>query len=197
MSKNNKKQFKHRYSRIKKAERRKELKLEKRRKLDIIFIMVMLIIGIAVGGGYLYSTGFFGTTGEESSEDIEPEPSKDTPKPTTKNEVKIPISDIDDGSAHFYSYDSNGVEIRYFVLRSSDGKYRAAFDTCDVCYDAKLGYHQEGDEMVCNNCGQRFDSTKINEVKGGCNPAPLNRIVDGNDLVITINDLESGRGYFE
>ena len=29
--------------------------------------------------------------------------------------------------------------------------------------------------MVCNNCGQKFSSDLINEIKGGCNPAPLER----------------------
>jgi uncharacterized membrane protein len=51
--------------------------------------------------------------------------------------------------------------------------------------------------MVCNNCGLKFDSNNINEVKGGCNPAPLGRQVDGDELVINIDDIENGRWYFE
>jgi uncharacterized membrane protein len=50
--------------------------------------------------------------------------------------------------------------------------------------------------MVCNNCGQRFPSERINVEKGGCNPAPLDRTVDGSDLVIKINDIEGGKKYF-
>ncbi|HEY7527662.1 MAG TPA: Fe-S-containing protein, partial [Candidatus Deferrimicrobiaceae bacterium] len=64
----------------------------------------------------------------------------------------------------------DGRQFHYFVLRSSDGTYRAAFDACDVCFRANRGYRQEGDLMVCNQCGQTFPSVKINEVKGGCNP---------------------------
>ena len=59
-----------------------------------------------------------------------------------------------DGKAHFYSYDAGGTQVKYFVLKSSDGKVRAAFDACDVCFAQKKGYQQEGDEMVCGNCGQ-------------------------------------------
>ena len=112
-------------------------------------------------------------------------------------DVKIALADVNDGKAHFYSYDAGGTQVKYFVLKSSDGKVRAAFDACDVCYAQKKGYHQEGDEMVCNNCGRRFPSTKINEVEGGCNPSPLTRTVKGQDLVLTTADLQAGVQYFQ
>jgi uncharacterized membrane protein len=112
-------------------------------------------------------------------------------------DVKIALADVADGKAHFYSYDAGGTQVKYFVLKSSDGKVRAAFDACDVCYAQKKGYHQEGDEMVCNNCGRRFPSTKINEVEGGCNPSPLTRTIKGEDLVLTTAELQTGVQYFQ
>jgi uncharacterized membrane protein len=112
-------------------------------------------------------------------------------------DVKIALADVSDGKAHFYSYDAAGTQVKYFVLKSSDGKVRAAFDACDVCYAQKKGYHQEGDEMVCNNCGRRFPSTKINEVEGGCNPSPIERTVKGQDLVLTTDELQAGVQYFQ
>lgn len=176
---------------------RREMELERRKKNGMIAIMAIIIIFTVMIGGYLYYSYSGIETQTDNKEDLKPEPAKETPEPTEKNEIRIPLSEVNDGNAHFYSIDSNGVEIRYFILKSSDGVIRAAFDACDVCYDAKLGYKQEGDEMVCKNCGLRFDSTKINEVQGGCNPAPLDRTVDGNDVVIDISDLEKGRWYFE
>ena len=112
-------------------------------------------------------------------------------------DVKIALADVNDGKAHFYSYDAGGTEVKYFVLKSSDGTVRAAFDACDVCFAQKKGYHQEGDEMVCNNCGRRFPSTKINEVQGGCNPSPIERTVKGQDLVIQTAALQTGVQYFQ
>ena len=111
--------------------------------------------------------------------------------------VTLPIPSINDGNAHFFSYrNDQGVEIKYFVLKSSDGVLRAAFDACDVCYPSHKGYRQVRDEMVCNNCGQRFPSTLINEVRGGCNPAPLDRQVDGDQLVFQVSDILKGAPYF-
>jgi uncharacterized membrane protein len=87
--------------------------------------------------------------------------------------------------------------VAFFVLKSGDGVLRAAIDACDVCYKAGKGYYQEGDFMVCENCGQKFASSRINVVKGGCNPAPLNRVVVGNQLVIEMLDINANTGYMK
>lgn len=86
--------------------------------------------------------------------------------------VTIPVADVSDGEAHYYTYEIPGKNINFFLLKSNDGVIRAAFDACDVCFREKKGYSQDGDFMVCNNCGMRFHSSRINEVKGGCNPSP-------------------------
>jgi uncharacterized membrane protein len=111
--------------------------------------------------------------------------------------VTIPVSQFANGKAHFFSYTQGEVSIDFFAVKSGDGVLRAAFDACDVCYRDKKGYRQEGDEMVCINCGQRFSTDRINEVKGGCNPAPLTRVVAGDYLVIHESDLRLGARYFE
>ena len=107
-------------------------------------------------------------------------------------------SDFADGKAKYYSYKTpQGLDIRYFLLKSSDGVIRAAFDSCDTCWSAGKGYRQEGDFMVCNNCGLRFASVKINEIKGGCNPAPLTRATRGDKIVVKVKDIiEQGSFYF-
>jgi uncharacterized membrane protein len=111
-------------------------------------------------------------------------------------EVRIDISQVDDGAAHYFNLATDKGEIKFFVVKSIDGMVRAAFDACDVCYKSKKGYRQEGDQMVCNNCNQRFRSDLINEVKGGCNPAPLARRIDKGQLVINERDILAGSWYF-
>lgn len=112
--------------------------------------------------------------------------------------VKHPVSLFEDGRARHFQVDiGDGISVRYFVLKSSDGVLRAAFDACDVCWYSGKGYYQEGDYMVCRNCGKRFTSVKVNEVKGGCNPAPLKRQIVGENLVIQVKDILEGRQYFD
>ena len=104
----------------------------------------------------------------------------------------IPVKDISDGKAHYYKVKSDkGVMVEFFVVKSHDGVIRAAVDACDVCYRSGKGYVQEGSLMVCTNCGMRFASDRINEVKGGCNPAPLDRQVTGKSLVISMNQINA------
>jgi len=112
-------------------------------------------------------------------------------------EVLYPIKTFNGGEARFYSHSTgSGVTIKYFVLKSSDGVIRAAFDACDVCWRDGKGYAQKGDFMICRNCGRRFASVSINEVQGGCNPAPLARSVRGDQLVIQVKDILEGEKYF-
>lgn len=116
-----------------------------------------------------------------------------------EGEFAYPVSDFTDGKARYFSYRSpSGLNIRYFIIRSSDGIIRAAFDSCDTCWASGKGYRQEGDFMVCNNCGQRFSSERINEVQGGCNPAPLTRTVKGDRVIVKVSDIVGeGSFYFD
>jgi uncharacterized membrane protein len=110
--------------------------------------------------------------------------------------VTYPVSLFDDGQARHFDFKDGDITIRYFVIKSADGVVRAAFDACDVCWPAGKGYYQEGDVMVCRNCGRKFASNLVNEVQGGCNPAPLKRAVEDGMLVIHPDDIRSGAGYF-
>jgi uncharacterized membrane protein len=115
---------------------------------------------------------------------------------TALRDITIPLSDLSD-KAKFFDYKlSDNKPVRFFVIKSSDGQYRAAMDACDMCYHAKKGYHQEGDDMVCNNCGLHFHSSQINEKHGGCNPVGLPRTIEGNQLVIKASEIESRGSYF-
>ena len=118
------------------------------------------------------------------------------PAASNSTSVSFPASLFDDGKARHFEHVDGKYTIRYFVLKSSDGIIRAAFDACDVCWPAGKGYYQEGDVMVCRNCGRRFASVLVNEVKGGCNPAPLNRSLENGELIIQIKDIQQGRQYF-
>ncbi len=147
----------------------------------IVAIVVALVSVVAVAGFTLFNQG---------------SPDDYTAANDSGAEIRIELADVSDGQAHYYKLDSAQGEIKFFVVKSVDGVMRAAFDACDVCYKSKKGYRQEGEEMVCNNCNMRFRTDLVNEVKGGCNPAPLNRRIDGQQLVISKQDILNGAWYF-
>lgn len=112
-------------------------------------------------------------------------------------DIRIPVSDIESGKAKFFDYTtSDRKPVRFFAVKSSDGVYRAALDACDVCYHAKKGYKQDGDNMICQKCGLPFQTSRIGEVAGGCNPVGIPRSVEGDSLVIKTSELEKLKSYF-
>lgn len=116
---------------------------------------------------------------------------------TVERDIVIPVSEIQGPKAKFFNYTaSDGAKMRFFAMRSSDGVYRAALDACDVCYRSKQGYYQDGDDMICRKCGQKFHSALVNDVTGGCNPVALARVVQGDKLVIKASELESRKSFF-
>ncbi len=109
--------------------------------------------------------------------------------------VSFPVASFDD-NVQYFEYRFETVTVSFFILKSNDGTIRAAFDACDVCYRSRRGYHQVGDHMQCNNCGQTFPEDKINVVLGGCNPSPLTREIIGDNLTIKIEDIAQGKRFF-
>jgi uncharacterized membrane protein len=122
--------------------------------------------------------------------------SKFKPLKQKNGALSIPVKDINDGQAHYFKTKADdGIVVSFFTVKSQDGIIRAAIDSCDVCYKSGKGYVQEGNVMVCTNCGRRFATDRINEVKGGCNPAPLLREIEGDNLVISMKDINANSWY--
>lgn len=111
--------------------------------------------------------------------------------------VTIPAVEVNDAKAHFFKVADGGASIEFFVLKSPDGKLRTAFNACDVCFPEKKGYVQEGENMVCVNCGNKFHASRVGEIKGGCNPGPLKSKLENGALVIQLTDLQAGARYFK
>jgi uncharacterized membrane protein len=111
-------------------------------------------------------------------------------------DVRIPLTTLDDNNAHFFAYASNGKTITFFVMKAKDGSIHTALDACVACNHAKLGYRQEGDLVVCNNCGMGFKPTDIGRETGGCNPIAVSKTLDGKMVVLKANDIEAGAQYF-
>jgi uncharacterized membrane protein len=151
--------------------------------------LLIAVIGAVLLAG---AAAFYVSQGGDSATATASEPVA----PTASTLVSFPVSLFEDGKARHFEHVDGKFNIRYFILKSSDGIIRAAFDACDVCWPAGKGYYQEGDHMVCRNCGRRFASVLVNEVQGGCNPAPLNRSVENGKLIIQVKDIQQGRQYF-
>ena len=113
-----------------------------------------------------------------------PAPSK--PLVAQDNLVRIPLTDLTDASLHFYSADVNGSVIRFIVIHKPNGDYATALDACQICGTA--GYRQEGQSIICRNCGAAIYIPSIGE-SGGCNPIAVKSHVEGGAVVVDLSAI--------
>ena len=165
------------------------LNAEKKSQSPLRTLVVVAVVVVAGLVFYLFQSGLDGKP-QARTPSIQPQ--------VSATEVSFPVQAFADGQAKYFQYPAaNGITIRFFILKSSDGVIRAAYDACDVCWREGKGYYQDGDFMVCRNCGQRFASVKVNEIKGGCNPAPLDRTLVGDKVILKVADILQGVQYFD
>ncbi|MGM0426812.1 MAG: Fe-S-containing protein [Thermodesulfobacteriota bacterium] len=174
---------------LKRSTEKKDIILNTKKKPRLLWVLVGAACVLVLGGSML----FFTRNTEQDTHYENPPGSR-----ISATSVTYPADLFSDGKArHFRHKVDDAVTIQYFILKSADGMIRAAFDACDVCWPAGKGYQQSGDVMVCRNCGQQFASIRVNEVKGGCNPAPLERKIEDDKVVLEVQDILSGKKYFD
>lgn len=114
-------------------------------------------------------------------------------------DLVIPISEITE-TAKFYPTDIDGTRLEVVAVKASDGTIRTAFNTCQVCYDSGKGYYkQQGDLLVCQNCGNQFSMNNVEVEAGGCNPWPIfdkNKTVTDDSITISYAFLKESEGIF-
>lgn len=111
----------------------------------------------------------------------------------------IPAGDIS-ATAKYYPVTVDGTKMEVIAVKAPDGTIRTAFNTCQVCYDSGRGYYkQEGDVLVCQNCGNRFKMSQVEITKGGCNPWPIfndEKTVTAETITISYDFLKESRQIF-
>lgn len=111
----------------------------------------------------------------------------------------IPISDIS-STASFYPVEVEGTRMEVLAVTDSDGNIRTAFNTCQICYGSGRGYYvQEGNVLVCQNCGNRFTVDQVEIESGSCNPWPIfseNKTVTDDTIEISYDFLNESRAIF-
>lgn len=103
-------------------------------------------------------------------------------------------------TATFIPYKSGSTQMEIIAVKAPDGTIRTALNTCQVCYDSGRGYYvQQGDQFVCQNCGNRFKISQVEKEKNGCNPVPIledSKTDDGQTITISASVLKENASYF-
>ena len=111
--------------------------------------------------------------------------------------VNISLDTVNDGGVHFFTYKWDGCNINFFVRTDGTGHLQAHFDACYSCFKYKLGYVQEGKEVVCIACriGYRLEDV-IWDYIGACAPINLKSRISDGYLTIRRSSLEKGKRFF-
>lgn len=118
----------------------------------------------------------------------------------TAQDLVIPVSEIS-STAKFYPVTVDGTKMEILAVKAPDGTIRTAFNTCEVCYTSGRGYYkQEGDTLVCQNCGNRFTMDRVEVESGSCNPWPIfdkDKTVTDESITISKDFLEKSKEIFK
>jgi high-affinity iron transporter len=107
--------------------------------------------------------------------------------------IRIPLGDLGAPGMAKYTVNLDGVDVRFFIVRNHEGKVAVALDACNLC--PLKGYHLDGEQVVCHNCGAPIAFDTIG-TPGGCNPVPLKAVVEKDDIVVSAQALVEGRARF-
>jgi uncharacterized membrane protein len=101
------------------------------------------------------------------------------------NEVRIPLSEVQDGSLHLYTITVGTQSLRFLIIKKPNG-YGTALDACRIC--GAEGYRQDGQNVICRHCGSAIYVPSVGD-QGGCNPIGVPSHSDGGDLVLDVSAL--------
>ena len=148
---------------------------------------IAIIIGIAVIIGGVILVSRLGAGGNSDSTAAE------------GADVVINKSEISE-TVKFYPVKIGNKNMEILAVKASDGTIRTAFNTCQVCNGSPRAYYkQEGDILVCQNCGNKFSMDMIEQQRGGCNPIPIfgeDKTDDGANLTISKEFIEQNKELF-
>ena len=106
----------------------------------------------------------FAGCGKEKTAQTSENTTNEVTKVTSGNALSIPTDELSE-NAEFYPVDVDGTEMEVIAVKDSTGTIRTAFNTCQICYDSGKGYYkQEGDKLVCQNCGNSFTMDQVGEI---------------------------------
>lgn len=150
-----------------------------------------------VSGGI--STEGSGDIGAEEANDAATTDKRETTVIAEGESLVISTSEVAE-DAEFYPIEVDSTEMEIIAVRDSDGNIRTAFNTCQVCYGSGRGYYiQDGEYLVCQNCGNRFTADEVEVSAGGCNPYPIfeeNKTVTEDSIEISYDFLKEAKEIF-
>jgi FTR1 family protein len=153
--------------------RRREWQFRKQRRWSFAAATLCLIVMIMFAAEFVYARSSLASPSAE-------------PLQAQDGKVQLRISTVEDGKLHFYTTDVSGTVLRFIVVKKGEGDYVTALDACQICGWA--GYKQDGQNVICRNCGSAIYIPSIGQA-GGCNPVAVKSSIQGGTITVDLSAL--------
>lgn len=107
--------------------------------------------------------------------------------------VHIPVSDLTPGQLNLYTFQGSAADVTFMMIKRDEEDIAVALNACGIC--PPVGYHQEGNVLICDNCNAPINMETVG-MPGGCNPIPLVASLVNGNVQITSSDLLGAQAPF-
>ncbi len=107
--------------------------------------------------------------------------------------VHIPLETLSVGELNLYLYPGAEADVTFMVIKRDEDDIAVALNACAIC--PPVGYHQEGQTLICDNCNAPINLQTVG-MPGGCNPRPLPGSLIGGEVLIAAADLDAAQPIF-
>lgn len=141
----------------------------------VVVVAIFMFVGLPGGLG--------GGAGVASASVIQ---QAETKAATVENgKVSIPVDEVKAKKIVYWDYVANGKKIPLMAYVTPSGTIKIAIRMCEPCNG--FSFRIEGNQIVCNVCGTRWDLETSRGVSGGCQGYPPDvlptTVVDGKASV--------------
>ena len=169
------------------------------KKIILAGIMAGMVMTTITGYGNMVNVMAASSSKKAAKTEKDKDAKKETEKIEKGDSLVIKTEDLSE-DAEFYPVEVDGTEMEVIAVKDAKGTIRTAFNTCQICYDSGNGYYkQEGDKLVCQNCGNSFTMDQVGNTSGGCNPWPIledDKTVTDDETQISYDFLKESSEIF-
>lgn len=158
-----------------------EIKRNKK-NMQIVGILIVLIVGV-IGAVIALEPDF-------SSKDSTKESQFQETNNDSDSEIKIPISEVDDGEIHYYENE----ETKFYVHKNPNGSFKTRISLCEPCDGKTFTLKEDGKIIDCDVCHTQWDSETYEGLSGGCQDYPPDYIehkIENDVIIIQKSDLNN------
>ena len=158
------------------------VEMEKQKKHTAILLTSVIIVVVLAVIIAIYALG---STDDSSQNTV----NENTNNQETEDEIKIPISSVDDGELHYFTEN----DIKFYVHKNPNGSFKTRISLCEPCDGKTFTLKEDGTIIDCDVCHTQWDSETYEGLSGGCQDYPpsfLRHEIIGDNITVKKSDLK-------